>query len=114
MMRRYTNLFLLVFIFCSIISFLFYWLLYLEIITSDKNELEKDSILNHKLEQRLDSLEKGLKENQIVLNILNSKIRTYINRIRNAKTYVPSHRTDLCNFDKNGLFKLLDLFFKLD
>lgn len=59
--------------------------------------------MNHKLEQRLIALENGLKENQIVLNVLNSKIRSYVNKLRNSKNLIP-HRTDLCNFDKSGTY----------
>lgn len=101
-MRRFSNLFLIVFILCSVISFLFYWLLYLEAVTINKNDLDKDSVLNHKLEERLNALESGLKENQVVLNILNSKIRNYINKVKNGQNFLSPHRTDLCNFDKNG------------
>lgn len=98
-MRR---LFLTIFILCSITSFLFYWLLYLEAITINKTDIEKDNLLNHKLEERLSALETGLKENQVVLNILNSKIRNYVNKLRSGKGFLPSPRADLCNSDRNG------------
>ena len=101
-MRRFSSLFLTIFILCSIISFLFYWLLYLEAITINKTDIEKDGLLNHKLEERLNALETGLKENQVVLNILNDKIRNYVSKLRSGKSFLPSPRADLCNSERSG------------
>ena len=92
-MRRYSRLFLIIFIICSVVSFIFYWLLYLQAISINKTSNIEDSLSSHKLEQRLNALESSLKDNQIVLNILNTKIRNYINKIRSGKSF-PSPRAD--------------------
>lgn len=113
-MRRYSRLFLIIFIICSVVSFIFYWLLYLQAISINKTSNIEDSLSSHKLEQRLNALESSLKDNQIVLNILNTKIRNYINKIRSGKSF-PSPRADhLCSSDRNGEFEHFQHIRKFD
>lgn len=96
-MKRFSKLF---FTICSIISFLFYCLLYLQVISINENDLDKN-VIDHKLEQRLTTLKNDLKDNQIVSYALNSKIQSLINKLKVFENLLPL-RTDLCNYDKSG------------